>query len=231
MPIFIATFSEQPVIGLYRNVQIVKAAEANTAKHYLDIEIQDLLENLSEADIVRILQVYGILGCSARTGMSNNELLNQVVVKALSLERRWPRGIEAISFFIETGKSIMSNEEQKRSKLVEMPTIDELSVDNENAPRHTSATANLSHQSAEADVERDQSDKLISIWIMKIQQLFADDSQASCFISQKLDGQKKSKILGVCEFTDQIYRNVEKRIKDKARKHFPNGFPWWELEA
>ena len=208
----------------------MNSMEANKT-HYLGIEIQDLLEKLSEADTVRILQVYRTLGCHARTGLSANELLNQVVDKSLSLERQWPRNLIAISFFIETGKSIISNEEQKRSKLIVTPTIDEVLIADDSSLKQASATSSLSHPSAEIDTVSDQSDKLISTWMMSIRKLFTDDPEADCFISQKLDEQKKFKILDICKFTDQVYRNVEKRIKDKVRKRYPNGLPWWELDS
>ena len=152
-------------------------------------------------------------------------------MKALSLERRWPRDVEAISFFIETGKSVISNEEEKHSKLIITPTADELLAANDDSPVPTSAIAKLSHAPAESVIEHGQSENLITSWIQKIQKLFEDDPEADCFITQKLNEQKKSATLILCGFTDQVYRNVEKRVKDKVSKRFPNGLPWWEVES
>lgn len=203
--------------------------DTSTAAHYSEIEVQDLLDSLAEPDIARLLQVYRTLGCAARTGLSEHDVLGQVVVKALSLERLWPRELKAISFFIETGKSIISNEEEKHSRLIVTPTVDELLAVDEKSLSRTSATAKLSHSPAETTIEHCQSENLITTWIRKIQQLFEDDAEADCFIKQKLYEQKKSKILILCDFTEQVYRNVEKRVKDKVRKRFPNGLPWWEV--
>lgn len=205
--------------------------DTNTAAHYSEIEIQDLLDNLAEPDIARLLQVYRTLGCTARTGLSEHDVLGQVVVKALSLERHWPKDVKTIAFFIKTGKSIISNEEEKHSKLLVTATIDELLIVDDDSLKPTSATAKFSHAPAETYIEHSQSDNVINTWIQKIQQLFKDDPEAGCFIKQKLNEQKKSKILALCEFTDQVYRNVEKRVKDKVRKQFPNGLPWWEVES
>lgn len=207
----------------------MNAMDTSTATHYSEIEVQDLLDNLSRPDIARLLQVYRTLGCTARTGLSEHDILGQVVVKALSLERLWPRDVKAISFFIETGKSVISNEEEKHSRLIVTPTVDELLAVDDESLRPTSATAKLSHAPAETSIEHSQSENLITTWVRKIQLLFEDDPEAHCFIKQKLDEQKKSKILILCEFTDQVYRNVEKRVKDKVRKRFPNGLPWWEV--
>lgn len=205
--------------------------DTSTEAHYSVIEVQDLLDNLAESDIVRLLQVYRTLGCTARTGLSKHDVFGQVVMKTLSLERRWPRDVKTISFFIETGKSVISNEEEKHSKLIDTPTIDDFLGTDDDSLMATSATAKLSHAPAESVIEHGQTVTLIDTWIQKIKQLFEDDPKADCFITQKLNEQKKSKILILCEFTDQIYRNVEKRVKDKVRKRFPNGLPWWEVES
>jgi hypothetical protein len=93
------------------------------------------------------------------------------------------------------------------------------------------ATANFYRSNAVSQLEQSGSSNCLLEWITKIQNLFEQDKDASCFINQKLAEQKKKKILILCEFTEQVYRNVEKRIKDKARKRFPNGFPWWEIES
>lgn len=200
----------------------------NTGTYYSEIEVQDCLDNLEEADIARALQTYRTLGCHARSGLSDRDVLGQVIVKALSLERRWPRDVKSISFLIETGRSIISNEEGKYSKLTTTPAFDELSVVDETS-KPTRTGAKLSNPAAEAYIEQTQSDSVISEWINKIHEMFLDDQEASCFIRGKLAEYKKAEILALCEFVDQVYRNVEKRIKDKVRKRFPNGLPWWEV--
>ena len=205
--------------------------DTNTATHYDAIEVQDLIDNLKNADVTRSLQVYRTLGCSARSGLSDQDVFNHVVVEALSLKRRWPRDLKAIIFFINTGKSIISNEEEKYSRLVVTDSVDEFSTIDEETLKPTSATAKITHASAETSIEHAQSENIISVWIQKIYGLFEDDSEAKCFIKQKLNHQKKNKILVLCKFTDQVYRNVEKRVKEKVRKRFPNGFPWWEVES
>ncbi len=205
--------------------------DTSTASHYNEIEIQDLIDNLEDADVARSLQVYRTLGCAARSGLSEQDVFGQVVVKALSLERRWPRNLKAISFFVETGKSIISNEEEKHSKLTVTATIDELIAVDDESLKPTSATARFSHEPAEVRIEHSQSENIITTWFQKIQQLFEDDAQANCFIKQKIQEHKKSRILLLCDFTDQVYRNVEKRIKGKVRKRFPSGLPWWEIES
>ena len=193
--------------------------------HYSEIEVHDLLGCLGDADIVRLLQVFQTLGCAARTGLSNQDVLGHVVGQALALERPWPRNVNAAAYLIQSGKSLISNEETKRAKLLTTSTFDEVAL-GEDVSR---AVADLSHAAPEAHIELSQSSDIVMGWIAQIQQLFEEDDDASCFIKQKLDAQKKAKILILCVLTDQVYRNVEKRIKDKVKKRFPNGLPWWEI--
>jgi len=204
--------------------------DMNTETYYSDIEVEDCLNNLGKADIARVLQVYRTLGSHARSGMSEHDVLNQVLLKTLSLERRWPRDVKPIIFLIETGRSIVSNEEKKYSTLTTTPTFDELLTTGE-ISKPTSTVSKLSNPAAEAYIEQTQSDSVISEWINKIHELFEDDQEVICFIKGKLAEYKKAKILVFCNFSDQVYRNIEKRIKDKVRKRFPNGLPWWEVES
>ncbi|MEW8294868.1 MAG: hypothetical protein AB2651_05005 [Candidatus Thiodiazotropha sp.] len=205
--------------------------ETTSGEHFSDIEVQDQLENLADSDIARALQVYRVLGCTARTGLTEHDVFDQVVMKTLSRERLWPRDVSATHFLIQTGKSVISNEEEKHAKLIHTPTVDELMTTNECGLTPTSATDKLCHAPSETCIEHSQSENMVATWIEKIQQLFKDDPEADCFLKHKLEEQKKSRILVLCDFTDQIYRNVEKRIKDKVRKRFPNGLPWWELNT
>lgn len=202
-----------------------------TVPHYSEIEVQDFLSNLGDADIARLLQIFRARGCSARAGLSNHDVLNHAINQILSHERTWPRDVSTISYLANSGRSIISNEESKRSKLIVMPTIDELSEVDAELLKPENATNKLAHSAAEIHIEQAQSNNIITEWINKIHQLFEEDQDAICFIKEKLAEQKKSKILVLCEFTDQVYRNVEKRIKDKVRKRFPNGLPWWEIES
>lgn len=115
--------------------------------------------------------------------------------------------------------------------MIATPTVDELLTVDDDPLMPTIATAKLSYPPAEMGIEHGQSENVITTWIQEIQELFEDDHEADCFIKQKLNRQKKSRILILCEFADQVYRNVEKRVKDKVKKRFPSGFPWWEIES
>ena len=157
--------------------------DTSTVVHYSEIEVQDLLDSLTEPDIARLLHIYRTLGCTARTGLSEHDVLGQVTVKALSLDRRWPRDVKIMSFFIETGKSVISNEEEKYSKLLVTPTVDDLLITDDDSLAPTSAIAKIFHAPAESVIEHGQSERLIATWIQNIKQLFEGDTEADCFIT------------------------------------------------
>lgn len=194
---------------------------------YTYTEVQKNLCLLSEADTARIIQSYRVMGCESRTGMSAHDVLSEVVCKLLTMERLWPVEVASVPYFVETGRSIISNEEKKYSR--EVATDFDVTEGKENNPHTSGPWLDTSVPSAEARLVEQQKGASLQQWIGNISDLFLDDQDAMCFISQKLAEVKKSAILLICNLTDQAYRNVEKRIKDKVRKKFPHGFPWWEL--
>jgi len=203
----------------------------DTDSYYSEIEVEENLESLTQADIARLVQIFAVLGSSNRAGMSGHDVLHNAISQVLANERPWPKDVSVISYLTQSGRSTISNEEEKRSKLLIAPTIDEVVFNEDNKVAHTSAVVRFSNPSPQSGLESAQSSSIIKEWIEKVRQLFGEDKEASCFIEQKIAEQKKSKILIICEFSDQIYRNVEKRIKDKVRKRFPNGLPWGEIES
>ena len=202
-----------------------------TDNHYSKVEVEELLECLGDAVLARILKNYNTLGCESRTGLSDRDVLHNVISQALLGERAWKKGLSATSYLTQSGRSVISNEAAKRSKQVILPNIDDLMTNEDGDLSPSSTVAKLAHPPPEAILEVKQTSNIITEWIDKVRLLFEDDKDASCFIEQRIATQKKSKILIFCEFTDQIYRNVEKRIKDKVSKRFPNGFPWWDIES
>ncbi len=203
----------------------------DTDRFYTQIEVEENLEDLTKVDMARLVQIFSVLGCSNRAGMSGNDVLHHAICQVIANERPWPKSINIISYLTQSGRSAISNEEDKRSKLFVTPTIDEIAIEKNNELIPTSAVAKFSHPSPLSEFESIQSQIIIKQWIENILQLFGEDKEASCFIEQKIAEQKKSRILIICELTDQLYRNVEKRIKDKVRKRFPNGLPWGEIES
>lgn len=196
--------------------------------NYTYAEVQARLSALSEADIARLIQIFGVMGCESRAGLSANDVISEVVSRVLSMERQWPRDVGILPYMVQTGRSVVSDEEKKYVREVKAAPeqIEGESVGSNIANHGMRATK----PSPDSQISQMQREKIITVWIEKIQTLFAGDEEATCFIAQKLAALKKAAILIACELTDQTYRNVEKRIKDKARKKFPNGLPWWEMQ-
>lgn len=203
-------------------------SEISQPADYTYAEVQKLLGTLTTADIARLLQAYSISGCDARAGMSPNDVLAEVARAVLAMDRAWPRHTETIPYLLMTGKSVISNEEKKYSRT---ESADSSRIETGDIalqiPEHS---ADHSIRSPEIQVAKAQKKSTMNEWIEKILQLFNNDEDAKCFLTQKLAELKKAAILAACNFTEQRYRAIEKRIKDKVRKRFPKGLPWWEIQ-
>jgi uncharacterized protein YeaO (DUF488 family) len=198
-----------------------------TGLTYTYIEVQELLNSLSEADIARLLQIYRVMGCGPRAGLDAQDVFSEVACKVLAMERAWPREVDTLAYLVGTGRSVISNEEKKyvREVAADPDVIDGVEVE----PHAAEPWMDVVAPSPDIQAAQCQTDATLYEWIEKIQELFVGDENAACFIAKKLEEMKKSAILLACGFTEQVYRNVEKRIKDKVRKRFPQGFPWWEI--
>ena len=201
----------------------------DSVSHYSIIEVEEQISMLGEAGVTRLLSVYRALGCEQRARLSDIDVLQHLITQALALERPWPRDVNIITYFVNSGRSFIDNESKKSASKAITATVDDF-LNGESLAANTHSMAKLSNSSPHDYIENDQKSCLITEWIEKIRQLFVDDKDASCFIEQRIEEKKKSQIMIFCEFSDQVYRNVEKRIKDKVRKRFPNGFPWWSVE-
>jgi len=195
---------------------------------YTYIEVQALLSLIREADIARLLQIYRVLGCEARAGLDANDVLSEVVCKVLAMERAWPKDQNALAYLVETGRSIISNAEKKHVR--EVATDPVLMEEAEVDPHADDLWMQVVTPPSDIQLAQHQTYVTLDQWIDKIKKLFVGDEDATCFLTQKLAETKKAAILIACKFTDQIYRNVEKRIKDKVRNRFPQGLPWWEID-
>ncbi len=200
----------------------------NDQTHYSEIEVQDLIAELSDSDIGKLLHVFRLMGCPPRAGLSDVDVLNHAITQALSLERPWPKGLSAATYLHKSGWSHISNEEEKHFRNIGISEIGDVLRTPEVVDSITSRES-ASSPKAEQQIEERQVTQIIQEWTQKILSLFENDGDATCFLKQKLAEIKRNRILELCNLTDQTYRNVEKRIKDKVRKRFPNGFPWWEV--
>lgn len=186
-------------------------------EHYSEIEVEELICGLTNAQIAKVHHVYRNKGCNRRAGITEFDVFQNAVMQALSGTRAWKKGLSAEAYLIESGRSFISNESEKYARNVYESQFDNMQID---------------AFTPEADDGFDYTDEsLIQEWIEKIIALFPDDKDALCFLEKKLAQIKKARTLLLCEFTDQVYRNVEKRIKDKARKRFPSGVSFNEVAS
>lgn len=227
---------------------------AEEIDRYSAVEIEDMLSNLAQdkASLARIHRYYGGLGCEARSGLTAADIMGEVWVDTLSGVRVWKRGIDTLRHFKEVGRSIISNAAEKRDQLEHIESEDHLygesgvlsiataklsiSHPEESEPENSKrvikhiATVKSSNPSPENLLVENQKGLTLREWTSKVLDLFSSDSDATCYLKQFLsDNTVKSAIMTACSFSESVYSNVRKRIKDKVWKSFPNGISWWEI--
>lgn len=191
-------------------------------KNHSLTEVQDLISRLSREDIGRLKMHFRTLGCRVRAGLSEEDVFQEVAIKALEMVRAWPVGLSATNYFAETGRSIISNEESKYSRSSPLPDHDIEPFSGYGLEMSRSLLEEDSDHNATSNV--DLFDKLIA----QILEVFDGDEAASCYLRQKLLEEKKSMILSICKLTEEGYKNAVSRIKYTMRNMYPNGISWEE---
>jgi len=204
---------------------------SDSTDYYQAHEVQDLLAAMGDPERTQILMSYKLLGCEERVGFTPMDVYAQVVEGALSMNRKWKKGLAAKTFFRITGWSVISNESDRCKQTILVPSIGSETDDTGEFAMDVDMSNIASHQSEQRIAEQRESDEIIKQWSTKVMGYFEQDEQALCFLRHKFDERKKSTILQLCNFTDSVYKNVAKRVKDKLRKRIPNGLPWWEIES
>lgn len=222
---------------------------------YSVVEIEDMLSNLAQdkASLARIYRYYEGLGCEPRSGLTAADIMGEVWLDTLSGVRVWRRGVDTLKHFKEVGRSVISNAAEKQDQLEHIESEDrlygesgvlsiasaKLSVSHpevsklENSKRVVKhmTTVKSSNPSPENLLVEHQKGVALKEWTSKVLDLFSSDNDAMCYLKQFLsDNSVKSAIMTACSFTESVYSNVRKRIKDKVRKRFPNGISWWEID-
>lgn len=202
-------------------MEVLRFVDTENQEHHTLPEVQELIEQLTDADILRLYGAFRAKGCRSRAGMTEHDVFQEVAIKALEMERAWPVGLSPMKFFSVTGLSIISNEGKKHSKLSSLPDPDDISP-SENG---TSILGFGEFQPSDHSNGFEDPDSVDAV-ISHILGIFDGDAEADCYLRQKLEEAKKSLILKICKLSEDGYKNVVNRIKYKMRKAYPNGIPW-----
>ena len=133
----------------------------DTKTHYTEIEVEEGLAQLSDSDISRLLQIFSTQGTSARTGLSEKDILNNAIRQVLENERPWPIGVDVVTFLKNSGRSYISNEANKRKRQVAMP-VDELTIYTDENLKICDVISKTHHISLENEIDKNHSSNLIS---------------------------------------------------------------------
>ncbi|MDO9103671.1 MAG: sigma-70 family RNA polymerase sigma factor [Methylovulum sp.] len=169
-----------------------------TEDEYFTIqEINQLLQNLSEADIFRLKEIAGRY--IRHSLMEADDLFHDAIVAIASGDRTFKREVPLIAFFAGTMKSLASNEKRKRQKFI--------AIGDESADENIDIEKN-----AIADQELEE-----------IYKLFEKDTDVETLLIHKLDELTPSEICEKENWDKTKYNAVNKRLRRALNKRFPNG--------
>lgn len=191
--------------------------------HYSQVKIEEIIENITDADISRLISLFKNMGCENRIGWDELELLSQVIQHVLDGNRTWPKYVNTITFLKNTGRSLIDNEKKKRKILDNSVEIDEF---HESSSPNNSTEILAINSSAQPDqtIELEENDSTNKLLYEKIVSLFKDNKSILCILKQKLEGVKKVMIIEICSITEDTYTSSMNKIKYQLKKLYPSGY-------
>lgn len=184
--------------------------------HYSVAEIEEIISRLTEVEKLRLLKVFNQLG-PERIGWTEEDLLQHTLVELLEGKRSWPTDVTPVKFIYNAAKSMLSNNLRKKQLGHSVPHI---SIDDLDTPS-TTLDKGLAEQKSRA--EQCVSDVFALFDELK-------DKDVLCVLRQMLEEVKKASILTVCKLTEGIYDAAIKKLKYRARKAFPDGLKYWDIQ-
>ena len=169
---------------------------------YDPAEIQVILMGLNDAEYTKLNKV--VRARAEVFGYDTDELLNQVVEKILSGDRKWPKGISVYQLFSMISRSILSNHFNKVSTELSLDAmVDDFGEGNE-------ATKRLS----QIETEKNSLDNKKAL----VYRAVSDDQVATDIIMLKMDGCKKGEIVDCLEISDTEYESKMRKIRRRIEK-------------
>ena len=200
-------------------------------EHYSIVEIEELVASLGDADIARFIQYFEARGCVRRVGWSGVEHFYHTAADVLEGKRSWPRGVHPTAFLWNAGRSILSNEANKKGRETDAQHMD---VDEfiERGQSQDGSPGSFDESSyIENALETQEGQKMVQKWFSQVKDLFVDEESILCILQQKYNELKKNLILKVCDLDEKSYQAAIAKMKYRLKKAFPGGLPWWEIES
>lgn len=177
-------------------------------EYLTDPEIKCLIQQLSNAEILKLGQIAKIF--SRKTGglIEADDLLNKAIIVIASGKRKFPRQVPLLGFFAGTMKSIVFNEMRKAKKMLAVAEDDP-----ENDP-----VINAVDQSIDIENEAIADQALAHIY-----ELVKDDDEMTLLVMARCDGLSPDEVCDTAGWNRTKYDTVQKRLRRALNKRFPNG--------
>jgi DNA-directed RNA polymerase specialized sigma24 family protein len=171
-------------------------------------EIRVALQELTDTDSLRLKMIARCY--AARCPMDENDLMQEAFLRALSGERKCPRGVPLIAFLAETMRSIASNERRKGKFIRLLEPSEENPSDNPILSYPDGRPSPEKIAAAEQEVET-------------IFKLFADDEDVGMLLMGITEDYDPDEICDLNEWSRTNYDTVRRRMRRKLNNRFPKG--------
>lgn len=170
-------------------------------------EVVEALNRLTKAALLRLKRI-GQLRAAGLSGTGWDDLLNEAICRALSGDRRWPKGVPFVAFLAQTMRSIASEE---RRRIRTQPS----STGTKEASDDSRGVA----QEAAEDLTPERL-LLAKDAIRRIEALFADDPLALEVLNGLALGLEPDEIMERTGSTKTQYASAQRRIRRQlVRRH------------
>ncbi len=169
----------------------------SATKHFTIVEIHEKLEALDEVDWEQLYQL-ARNRCRYRFHGSEEEVLNEALMRIMEGKRKWPQGVNFAAFVSGVMKSIVSEWLQKAAK-------DPGESDNDPGMicERAAGFGDLHEKEVKA----------------KLMTLFKDDYEAAMIVEGWFEGMEKGDYLPLFDGNETKYDSVCKRIRRTLARH------------
>ena len=174
-------------------------------EYFTTQEINQLLKNLSNADIYRLRE---IAGHYARLSLIEaDDLVNDAILAIASGDRKFKREVPLIAFFAGIMKSLAYNEKRKQQKFI---SID---YESDNNPILNKADESID---IEKNIIEDQE-------LKEIYDLFENDDDVTLLLMARFEGKTPNECCEIADWDITKYYTVSKRLRRALKNRFTNG--------
>jgi DNA-directed RNA polymerase specialized sigma24 family protein len=186
----------------------VDLATETEEEHLSPSQMHVALQGMTDANLLELKLI--ARRYAEQRPVSADDLIQQAFVKALSGERKCPRGVPLQAFLAQIMRSIAFNESRKGNFLQYAERLDD---DTENDPILLCPDSGPSPESI----------AITEQYLEEVSKLCEDDEDTWMLLMYIYEGMSPDEICKENKWTKTKYDTTRKNLRRKLNKHFPNG--------